>query len=67
MKIIAITATCIAAIPLALSFLIPDWYLGDKQNAIDTADFEGEQEVPLPTTLEMNEVSLHDDTYNVSA
>ena len=61
MKIISITATCIATIPLALSFFIPDWYLGDKQNAVETADLKGEQGGPLPATLEMNEVPLRDE------
>lgn len=67
MKIIAITMTCIAAIPLVLSFFIPDCYLGDKQNAVDTADLKGEQGAPLPATLELNEVPLRDEAYNRSA
>ena len=66
MKIIAIAATCIAAIPLALSFFIPDCYLGDKQNAVDTANLKGEQDAPLPATLETKEVSLREESHNLS-
>ena len=63
MKIISITATCIAVIPLALSFFIPDLFLGDEQNAVDTANLKVEQGGPLPATLEMSEVLSRDENY----
>ena len=47
MKIIMISATCLAVIPFALSFFIPDRYLGDTPNTVDTADLRtGEPVVP---------------------
>lgn len=45
MKIMVIAATCVSAIPIIVSFTMPNWYLGDKQNAVDTADLAGEVEI----------------------
>lgn len=66
MKILIITATCIAVIPFALSFFIPDWHLGDKQNAVDNVDLQREREAHLSEVVEMTEISLRDETNNRS-
>ena len=29
--------------PLALALFMPDWYLGDGQNAVDAMDLKGER------------------------
>ena len=47
MKILLITATCLSVIPFSLSFFMPNWFLGDKQNAVDAADLKGERVVPV--------------------
>lgn len=43
MKILTIAATVFAAVPFFLSFFVPDWYLGDQQNAVDNVDLAGEK------------------------
>ncbi|KAF8149148.1 drug:h+ antiporter [Crassisporium funariophilum] len=43
MKIITIVATIFGFIPFALSFLMPNWYLGDQQNAVENVDLSGEK------------------------
>ncbi|KAG6885294.1 hypothetical protein C0993_003578 [Termitomyces sp. T159_Od127] len=53
MKVMIIVATVIAVVPFALSFLMPNWYLGDKQNAVEDAGLAGERVVdPVPTDHE---------------
>lgn len=42
-----IAATCVSVVPILVSLIMPNWYLGDKQNAVDTADLTGEREVDL--------------------
>ncbi|KAH8829259.1 major facilitator superfamily domain-containing protein [Flagelloscypha sp. PMI_526] len=42
MRVLCIAATCIAIVPLLLSFLLPNYRLGDKQNAVDDAGLDGE-------------------------
>ena|ERR1700722_14026628 len=42
MKIMVIAATGLSVIPILLSLMMPDWYLGDGQNAVDNADLAGE-------------------------
>ncbi|KAK0230661.1 drug:h+ antiporter [Armillaria fumosa] len=42
MKIMLIVATVMSVIPLAISFFMPDWHLGEKQNAVDEEDLAGE-------------------------
>ncbi|TBU41144.1 MFS general substrate transporter [Dichomitus squalens] len=39
MKIMLILATALSFIPLILSIFMPNWYLGDQQNAVEEADF----------------------------
>ncbi|KXN88953.1 Siderophore iron transporter 3 [Leucoagaricus sp. SymC.cos] len=41
MKTMTITATVIAVVPLALAFVMPNWYLGDGQNAVDKVGLSG--------------------------
>lgn len=43
MKIMTIVATVAAIIPFALAFFMPDWHLGDTQNAVDKVDLQGER------------------------
>lgn len=43
MKIVAIVATVFGALPLVISFWMPDWWLGDQQNAADNVDLRGER------------------------
>jgi len=43
MKVMTIVATVVAVFPFALSFLMPDWYLGDTQNAVEGIDLSGER------------------------
>lgn len=42
MKILTIVATCFAVAPLVLSFFMPNWYLGDQQNAVENKNLAGE-------------------------
>ena len=39
MEIMLVAATALSVVPLLLSLLMPDWYLGDQQNAVEEADF----------------------------
>lgn len=41
MKIMVTAATILSVIPVLLALAMPNWYLGDKQNAIDAADLTG--------------------------
>ncbi|KIN99039.1 hypothetical protein M404DRAFT_16569 [Pisolithus tinctorius Marx 270] len=41
MKIMVITAVVVSVLPMLLALGMPDWYLGDKQNAVDAADLDG--------------------------
>lgn len=57
MKILTIAATAFAVVPFFLSFFVPNWYLGDQQNAVDNVDLAGEKvhnpDVPsIPTVSE---------------
>ena len=47
MKLMLIAATVLSVAPLVLSFFMPNWYLGDKQNAVDAADLKGERAFPV--------------------
>ncbi len=42
MKIICIVATCLSVLPLIFTLFMKDYYLGDKQNAVDELDLRGE-------------------------
>lgn len=33
----------VGLIPIGLAFLMPNWYLGDAQNAVDGLDIRGEK------------------------
>ncbi|KAM5544508.1 hypothetical protein V8D89_002168 [Ganoderma adspersum] len=41
MKVMLILATALSVIPLVLSVFMPNWYLGDQQNAVEEADLLG--------------------------
>ncbi|KAH8080721.1 drug:h+ antiporter [Cristinia sonorae] len=43
MKILCIIATVFAVPPLIIAFFVPNWYLGDQQNAIDNVNLSGER------------------------
>ena len=38
MKIMLVAATALSVLPLLLSLLMPNWYLGDQQNAVEDVD-----------------------------
>ena len=46
MKLMLIAATVLSVVPLILAFFMPNWYLGDKQNAVDAMDLKGERTLP---------------------
>ena len=46
MKVMVIVATTVAVLPTILAFWMPDWYLGDSNNAVD-ADHDALLEEPL--------------------
>jgi len=50
MKILTIAATAFAVVPFFLSFFVPDWYLGDQQNAIENVDLAGRKVHNLDAT-----------------
>jgi hypothetical protein len=43
MKVMLIAATVLSVIPPLAAFLMPDYYLGDQQNAVDQAGLTGER------------------------
>ncbi|KAI0329355.1 drug:h+ antiporter [Cubamyces sp. BRFM 1775] len=45
MRVMLIAATVLAVVPMLLSLGMPDWYLGDRQNAVDGVDLKGEKVV----------------------
>ncbi|KAI0367328.1 drug:h+ antiporter [Pilatotrama ljubarskyi] len=47
MRDMLIAATVLAVVPIFLSLAMPNWYLGDRQNAVDAADLKGERIVPI--------------------
>ncbi|KAH8109673.1 drug:h+ antiporter [Phellopilus nigrolimitatus] len=42
MKVMVITATGLSVVPILLALFMPNWYLGDTQNAVDAAALDGE-------------------------
>ncbi len=38
MKTMLIVATVLSVVPVGLALLMPDWYLGDQQNAVYDVD-----------------------------
>lgn len=46
MAIMVTVATALSVIPLGLSLLMPDWYLGDQQNAVEDMDAPGRSRQP---------------------
>ncbi|KAG2131593.1 major facilitator superfamily domain-containing protein [Suillus bovinus] len=45
MRIMVIAATVLSVVPILLALVMPNWYLGDKQNAIDAVDLTGRSEL----------------------
>ena len=45
MKLLLIAATVLSVPPLVLSLFMPNWYLGDSQNAVDAVNLKGERVV----------------------
>lgn len=41
-----VVATVVAVLPPIVALLLPDLYLGDKQNAVDDTDLGGEKAQP---------------------
>jgi hypothetical protein len=42
MRTLIIVSLVFSIVPTLLALLLPNWYLGDKQNAVDEADLTGE-------------------------
>ncbi|KAF7791097.1 hypothetical protein EIP86_002058 [Pleurotus ostreatoroseus] len=56
MKIICIIATCISVLPLICNLFLKDYFLGDKQNAVDELDLQGElSDTPSLTMTDSHE------------
>ncbi|KAI0759140.1 drug:h+ antiporter [Trametes elegans] len=47
MRVLIIVAIVFAVPPLCLALFMPDWYLGDAQNAVEGIDTKGEKVVPV--------------------
>lgn len=45
MKVMVIAAVVVSVLPMLLALGMPNWYLGDKQNAVDAADLDGRKSV----------------------
>jgi hypothetical protein len=43
MKVMLIVATALSIVPPLVANLMPNYYLGDQQNAVDQADLTGER------------------------
>lgn len=43
MYIMCVAATAFAVVPLVLSLFMPNWYLGDTQNAVEGVNLAGER------------------------
>ena len=41
MKVLTIAATVLSVVPILFSLMMPNYYLGDKQNAVDQTDLTG--------------------------
>jgi hypothetical protein len=41
MKVLCIAATAFAVPPLLMAFFMPDWYLGEGQNAVEGLGLDG--------------------------
>ena len=41
MKVMILCATGLSVIPVLCGFGMPNWYLGDEQNAVDSTDITG--------------------------
>ncbi|KAM5541824.1 hypothetical protein V8D89_004553 [Ganoderma adspersum] len=52
MLLMLIAATVIAAVSFLLAFGMPNWYLGDSQNAVDATDLKGERSDLVPAQQE---------------
>jgi len=59
MKVMVIVATGLSIIPLFLALAMPNWYLGDRQNAVDEADLAGN--IDFDDDEEENDGSEEDD------
>lgn len=52
MKILTIVATVIAIFPILFALLMPDWFMGDTQNAVEQVDLTGAPVVEAPSDTE---------------
>ena len=48
MKVLLIAATALSVVPVLFSLIMPDYHLGDAQNAVDGATLTGERVAPAP-------------------
>lgn len=37
MKVMVVLATALSVLPILAALFMPNWYLGDKQNAVDSS------------------------------
>ncbi|KAI0354154.1 drug:h+ antiporter [Trametes cingulata] len=63
MRVMLIAATVLAVVPLLISLGMPNWFLGDQQNAVEGVDLKGEvldarakEETPASVTREASRV-----------
>ncbi|KAI8995203.1 drug:h+ antiporter [Trametes punicea] len=59
MRDMLIAATVLAVVPILLSLGMPNWYLGDRQNAVDAADLKGERIVPIGAPAPSSAGNMH--------
>ncbi|THH28555.1 hypothetical protein EUX98_g5621 [Antrodiella citrinella] len=59
MKVMVIAATCLSVLPVICSLFMPDYYLGDTQNAVENVDLTGAPVAPAPTvdTVDVDELA----------
>lgn len=61
---IAITALCLAAVPFVATFFMPDFYLGEQQNAVTNTGLDGEL---ISTPERRSEIASNVDNDNAAS
>lgn len=55
MEMILIVATALSIVPCVAALFMPDYYLGDFQNAVEETTLEGDKKVDALPALETRE------------